>query len=56
MYIKKKRNKERNKPGRPPLDNGERRAKSICFCESSRTINDGILTTCFRTLKTSSFI
>lgn len=39
-------------PGRPPLDNGERRAKSMCFCESSRTMNDGILTTCFRTLFT----
>ena len=34
----------RLRPGRPPA-NAEPRAKSICFCESSRTMNDGTLTT-----------
>jgi len=37
------------RPGRPP-PNGEVRAKSICFCESSLTINDGTFTICFPTL------
>ena len=37
------------RPGRPP-PNGDVRAKSICFWESRRTINDGTLTICFPTL------
>ncbi len=33
----------RTRPGRPP-PNGDVSAKSMCFCESSRTMNDGTLT------------
>jgi hypothetical protein len=36
------------RPGRPP-PNGELRAKSMCFWESMRTINDGTFTSCFPT-------
>lgn len=38
------------RPGRPP-PNGEVRAKSICFWESRRTMNEGTLTICFPTLQ-----
>jgi len=37
-------------PARPPLY-GEVRAKSMCFWESRRTTNEGMFTTCLRTLK-----
>jgi len=36
------------RPGRPP-PNGEVRAKSMCFCESRRTMNEGTLTICLPT-------
>lgn len=38
------------RPARPP-PNGDFVEKSMCFCESNRTMNDGMLTTCLRTLK-----
>ena len=38
------------RPGRPP-PYGDFVEKSICFCESSRTMNDGTFTTCLRTLQ-----
>lgn len=38
------------RPGRPP-PYGEVSAKSMCFCESRRTTNDGTLTICFPTLQ-----
>ena len=37
------------RPGAPP-PYGELVQKSICFWESNRTMNDGTLTNCFRTL------
>src|ERR1700693_2970042 len=37
------------RPGRPP-PYGDVRAKSICFWESRRTTNDGMLTICLPTL------
>merc|ERR1739845_335960 len=37
------------RPGLPP-PNGDFRLKSMCFWESRRTTNDGMLTTCFLTL------
>ena len=36
-------------PGLPP-PNGDCNENSMCFCESKRTMNDGMLTTCFLTL------
>lgn len=39
------------RPGRPP-PNGDRSAKSMCFWLSTRTRNDGTLTSCFPTLHT----
>lgn len=37
------------RPGRP-WPNGDFVEKSMCFCESKRTMNDGMFTTCLRTL------
>lgn len=37
------------RPGRP-CPNGDFVEKSMCFCESNRTTNDGMFTTCLRTL------
>lgn len=42
------------RPGRPP-PNGDFNEKSMCFCESKRTTNDGMLTTCLRTLEMENF-
>ena len=39
----------RTRPGLPP-PKGEVSAKSMCFCESKRTMNEGTLTICFPTL------
>lgn len=41
------------RPGRPP-PNGDFNEKSMCFWESKRTTNDGILTTCLRTLEVNN--
>ena len=38
------------RPGAPP-PYGELVQKSMCFCESNRTRNDGTLTNCFLTLE-----
>ncbi len=37
------------RPGRPP-PSGDVSAKSMCFCESRRTMKDGTLTICLPTL------
>ncbi len=39
----------RTRPGLPP-PNGDVSAKSMCFCESRRTMKEGTLTICFPTL------